>query len=117
MLRFSLALILILVTLPVTAEIKGTIIAITSEYGNVTTDITADALAKEGIEHGGKFQLRYDGKTYEVTLATTYSDVEKGEWVAFIIEEIGSLRLARNLENAATTLDCAEGDTVSIMRK
>ena len=52
---------------------------------------------------------------YEVHLSENYDDVPEGNWIALWRD--GRLRIARNLENAAITLGCKEGDILFIKAK
>ena len=46
-------------------------------------------------------------------MGTTYSDVPRGGWVALLNRD-GTLRIARNLENAGETLGAKAGDRLFI---
>ena len=87
---------------------------ITSDYGNIDTQFTAEDLQTLAIAAKTHFQIQFEGRTFRVLLATTYGDVKRGEWVAFVRAE-GRLRIARNYENAAQTLECEEGDKILIL--
>ncbi len=82
-------------------------------YGNFNTKFVASDLEKLGLRKGSKFALIFDGRTVEVLYGTTYSDVARGEWVAFM-EADGYLKIARNFENAAAILGCKESDQTFI---
>ena len=86
---------------------------ITSDYGNINTQFIAADLQTLAIAAKTHFQIQFGERTFRVLLATTYGDVTRGEWVAFLTAE-GRLRIARNFENAAQTLGCEEGDEIFI---
>jgi len=92
-------------------QYRAEVVHISEEYGNIETNATAAALEEIGLSAGDSFPVGFDGKEVRVYLGTTYSDVPRGDWVAFITEA-GNLRLARNFENAATTLGVEVGDTL-----
>jgi hypothetical protein len=87
--------------------------SISSTYGNINTEFIEGDLLQLGISAKTRFQVRYGAQIFTVLLATTYGDVPRGEWVAFLTAE-GRLRIARNHENAAKTLGCKEGDKIFI---
>jgi hypothetical protein len=86
-----------------------------ASFGNLETEFTSPDLDALDIKRGNSFWVSFNETTVKVHLGTTYSDVEKGEWIAFINAN-GTLRIARNYANAATTLGCKEGDTIMIAR-
>lgn len=81
--------------------------------GNILTEFVAADLERLGIKKGDMFRVSFGDKTVTVLLGTTYSDVPKGEWIAFVQAE-GLLKIARNWEDAAGTLGCKEGDELCI---
>ncbi len=87
--------------------------SISSTYGNINTEFIEGDLQQLGISSKTRFQVSYGEQTFTVLLATTYGDVPRGEWVAFLTAE-GRLRIARNYENASKTLGCKEGDKIFI---
>ncbi|MEJ2131185.1 MAG: SAM-dependent chlorinase/fluorinase [Gammaproteobacteria bacterium] len=95
------------------AGIAAQVESISEEYGNVNTTVTWEQVLELGLEPGSTFTIRFGDKTFQVTLGTTYGDVERGEWIG-LITDTGILRLARNFENAAQTLGCEVGDTITI---
>lgn len=92
-------------------QVKGNVAAIGAEYGNIDTDLAVSDLEPLGLQKGDSFSVSFGDKTFAVYLGTTYSDVPRGDWVAFVTE-MGNLRIARNFENAATTLGVEQGDTI-----
>ena len=93
--------------------LTGTVTEVGSEYGNLDTSITKDAVEDAGIVEGDTIVFACGGPSFTVTYATTYGDVSEGAWVAFINWD-NKLRLARNLANAAETSDCALNDAVTV---
>lgn len=82
-------------------------------YGNLFTDLKPSDLARIGVKGGDFFLLNAPGGEYRVRFATTYADVAEGEWVAFVTAE-GTMMIARNRANAATTAGLDTGDSFSI---
>ena len=89
------------------------VIRISEEYANINTDITKRQLAEHGITFGTKFNIKFGEHRMQAHLGKTYSDVEKGEWIA-LIEEDGKLQLAISYGNAATDIGCKAGDVLYI---
>ena len=88
---------------------------VTPEYGNIDTDFNQDGIVELGIRPWETFAVSAGDKRVTIRFASTYSDVPEGAWVAFMTED-GTLRLARNLENAARTLGVEPGDTIRVHR-
>jgi hypothetical protein len=91
----------------------ASVLSLSEEFGNIYTAFVDSDLERLGISRGDYFTFGRDDKTFRVLLGKTYSDVPRGQWVAFF-EDDASLKVARNLENAAATAGCAAGDTVFI---
>lgn len=94
-------------------QVTGNVAAISAEYGNIDTDLAVSDLEPLELEQGDTFSVSFGDKTFAVYLGTTYSDVPRGDWVAFVTE-MGNLRIARNFENAATTLGVEQGDAITL---
>ncbi len=92
---------------------EANVVRISEEYANINTDITAPVLAEHGIVQGSRFNVKFKTRTMQALLGKTYSDVEKGEWIA-LIEDDGKLQLAISFGHAATAIDCKVGDTIYI---
>lgn len=86
---------------------------ITTDFGNINTDLIEKDLQKLGITLRSSFTVTFGDTTVSVVSGTTYGDAPRGEWVGFISWE-GTLRLARNYDNAAKTLGCQEGGRLFI---
>lgn len=91
----------------------GLVTEVTSDFGNINTDLIMTDLEKIGIDRRDTFMVRSGDKSVSVVLGTDYGDVPRGEWVAFISWE-GMLRIARNFDNAAEGLGCKTGDSLTI---
>ena len=83
---------------------------------SLDTEFVPEDFSRLGIEKGERFLFSYEGFTSEPFYGTTYSDVEKGDWIAFHLAT-GYLRIARNFANAAESVGCTAGDTVRISKK
>ncbi|HEY3377068.1 MAG TPA: DUF6351 family protein, partial [Armatimonadota bacterium] len=84
---------------------------VSASYGNIDTQFTADNLKQLGITLGKRFTATCNGKTVTVLYGTSYFDVPRGEWVAFIIAD-GYLKIARHYENAAAVFGCKAHDQI-----
>lgn len=93
----------------------GSLLSITAEYGNINTEFIESDIKALGIVSESHFILKYEMNVFEVFLGDSYDEVPQGLWVA--LWRGGRLRIARNLENAAITLGCKEGDKLFIKRK
>ncbi len=91
----------------------GQIKSLSEGFGNLDTDLLSSDLAKLGITEGSRFALTHKETTVDVVMGTTYSDVPRGGWVALLNRD-GTLRIARNLENAGETLGAKAGDRLFI---
>jgi S-adenosylmethionine hydrolase len=89
---------------------SGTVVQV-DYYGNVLTNIPASWM--EGAPLGTKYDLCVGEKRTPVTWNRTYSDVPKGDWVA-LRNASGQIEIARNLDNAASTLSLGVGDEIAI---
>jgi S-adenosylmethionine hydrolase len=96
-------------------ELKGTIVGISEDFGNLDTSFSQANVDTLGIELGSEYTLLHQDTSVTVTLGSTYSDVAEGEWISFL-DDLGKLRIARNFENAAATLDAKVGDAIAIAR-
>ena len=86
---------------------------LSDEFGNIYTEFVQQDLTALGISPGSHFTVGVGDKSFKVYLGKTYSDVPRGQWVAFLRAE-GVLQIARNFENASKTLGCKAGDTILI---
>lgn len=95
--------------------LRGTVSDLSRSYGNLYTDVQPADFERLGIAPGDKFALTAPGGTFTVHYGTTYSDVSTGEWIAFPTAE-GTLMIARNRADAATTARLAIGDTFTVAK-
>lgn len=93
----------------------GSVLSITEEFGNINTEFIESDIKTLGIEPDSLFLLKYEMNVFEVYLGENYDDVGEGDWIALWRD--GRLRIARNLDNAAMTLGCKEGDILFIRAK
>ena len=96
-------------------ELNGTIVGISEDFGNLDTSFSQANIDTLGIELGSEYTLLHQDTSITVTLGSTYSDVAEGEWISFL-DDRGKLRIARNLENAAATLNAKVGDAIALAR-
>lgn len=97
------------------ATLTARVVSISSEYANINTDMSQQALHKAGISHGSMFRARFGDDSVDVMFGKTYSDVARGDWVG-LIEEDGTLQIAISFGNAATVIGCKVGDTIRLTR-
>ena len=97
------------------AGIEGRVTAINEKYGNIDTDVSAQDMMKLNVNQGDSVTITAGDRHFSVYLGTTYSDVPKGDWVAFLTTD-GNIRIARNFDNAAKALGVKVGDSISITR-
>jgi len=95
------------------ADLQCNVIDITADYGNIDTDATFEQLQELGFEPGDKFVVKFKDHQVTALFSSTYGDVPRGEWVGLFTDQL-MLRIARNFENAATTLGIAKGDSLTI---
>jgi hypothetical protein len=81
------------------------------KYGNLDTEFTPSDAERIGLKKGEPFTLRFGDKQFKVLLGATFSDVPKGEWIAFFQQD-GLLKIARNFESAAALLGCKVGEMI-----
>lgn len=114
MARLGTALLVLLLAIGAHAEeIRGNITEVTSDYGNLDTDITYMQLEELGCGVGDEFVIIHGEQRVTAHFGETYGDVPRGEWVG-LLNSMGNLRLARNYDNAAETLGVKSGDEIAI---
>ena len=91
----------------------GKVTKIHPSYGNLNPEFIEADLKTLRLAPNSHFQVKFREKSFKVFLGTTYSDVPRGEWVAFLTAE-GNLKIARNFANAAKALGCQSGDMIFI---
>jgi GTP-binding protein LepA len=93
------------------SEVSGTVSQI-DKYGNVRTDIPADALTKEGFEVGDIVVIKVNDHLIQAPFVTTYGDVDRGKPLIRISDNY--LTLAINYGNFGETYSLEVGDPVTI---
>jgi S-adenosylmethionine hydrolase len=89
---------------------SGTVIQV-DYYGNVLTNIPASWM--EGASFGATYDFWVGDKRTAVKWSRTYSDVPKGDWLA-VHNASGNIEIARNLDNAAATVNVGVGDSIAL---
>ena len=69
-------------------------------------------VSESGILQGVLFNVRFKDRIVAPRMAKTYTDVDRGRWVALIDD--GRLQIAISFGHAATDISCKEGDVVYI---
>lgn len=96
--------------------LRATVRDLARVYGNLYTDLRPADLERIGVARGDPFTLTAPGGTFKVRYGTTYSDVPEGGWIAFPVAE-GTVMIARNRANAATTAGLAIGDRFTVAKE
>jgi len=78
-------------------------------YGNVHTRYVQADFDRLGIAKGSAFTVRFNDREHRILLGGAYSDVQKGELVAFFMHD-GRLQIACNMASAAALLGCRQGE-------
>lgn len=90
--------------------VTGTVLQI-DYYGNILTNIPAGWM--EGATFGASYEIVVDGKPTACSWQRTYSDVPKGAYLA-LTNAAGNIEIARNLDNAARTLNTEVGHRITL---
>lgn len=96
--------------------LHGQVIAIDGPYGNLITDVDATTFAQLGYGRGDTVRVRLAGRTIDVPLAHTFSDVPRGAPLLFI-DSRGHLGLALNQDSFARRYNVTVPSTLAIPRK
>ncbi|MBL4575783.1 MAG: SAM-dependent chlorinase/fluorinase [Opitutaceae bacterium] len=91
----------------------GKVIDISPNYGNIFINLSMEDFTQMGIHQGMTFFLTIGSHTAKIVYGTTYSDVTKGEWVAFPTAD-NVTRVAINFGNASEALKTQIDDVVFI---
>jgi protein tyrosine/serine phosphatase len=97
---------------PLIAQTLTGAITEVDRYGNVSTDISAEALTKAGFELGDVLRLEVGTFNGELPLVTTYADVQRGDPLVRVNN--GTLALAISYGNFAQTNGATDGLPVTI---
>jgi pimeloyl-ACP methyl ester carboxylesterase len=92
----------------------GRVAKVNPFYGNLTLDLIASDLQKLGIQPRTRFKLTLGGQTVDILHGSDFSDVARGEWVAFIDAE-GKVFVSKNWESAARATGVSAGDAVIVI--
>ncbi|XOV86001.1 MAG: SAM hydroxide adenosyltransferase [Pseudomonadota bacterium] len=115
--QFAITLVALLLAFGVAAkhhrQVITEVVYISDDYGNVAVDAGAEALAELALSRGDTFTVGFGEKEFPIYFGETFSDVPRGDWVAFLTPA-GNLLIARNYENAADTLGVSVGDKVTL---
>ena len=96
--------------------LHGQVIAIDGPYGNLITDVDATTFAQLGYAPGDKVRVRLAGRSIDVPLAHTFSDVPHGAPLLFI-DSRGHLGLALNQDSFARRYNVTVPSALAIPRK
>lgn len=94
----------------------GFVRRITLSHGNVFSSFGPADLEALGIHRGDTFDVVTAAGTFTFTYGTTFSDVPRGEPIAFPTAD-GEVLFAVNYGNAAEILEVGEGDALTIVKK
>lgn len=95
------------------ARLQAWVSDISPTYGNFEISMTTASLDRIGLELGDRFRLWTGEEAFEVRWANTYTDVPRGNWVAFE-NEFGLIQVAINHGDAAGAADIATGEAVQV---
>lgn len=99
------------VAAPVYASVQGSVATI-DKYGNVATDISADAMTAAGYELGDIITISVGTNNIDAPFVGTYSDVDRG---AFLVRPTnGIIALAMSYDNFAGKTGTEEGMPVTL---
>jgi len=111
MLRKSIVLTILLICAVLTfAAVSGTVAEV-DKYGNVHTDIPAEAVEEAGFELGDMLIIKMEEESVEAPFVTTYGDVDMGDPLVRVSG--GHLMMALNYANFAKTYGLEAGSEVS----
>jgi len=82
-------------------------------FGNVVTNLHSSALDKTVMRYGSLFKLKHKGKSLELRLCRTYSDVQVGTLLG-LIGSHGFLEIAVNQGSAAERLKVTQGSKLKL---
>jgi S-adenosylmethionine hydrolase len=88
-------------------------VLIIDRFGNVQLNLTADDLARAGIEAGTQVEVEIGLQRFYACAASTFADVRPGDIVLYE-DSYGNIALAINVGNAAEMLAARPGDAVGI---
>ena len=96
--------------------LHGRVIAIDGPYGNLITDVDAATFSQLGYAPGDTVRVRIAGRSIDVPLAHTFSDVPHGAPLLFI-DSRGHVGLALNRDSFARRYNVTVPSALAIPRK
>lgn len=91
----------------------GNVVRLEPPFGNLETSFVESDLRALRITRGSSFEMVCRDKTLTPILGQHWSDVPRGEWVAYLSIE-GNLIVGRNSASAFDASGCQPGDTVML---
>ena len=96
--------------------LTGTVTSV-SKYGNVTTDLSLEAMGTIDAEAGDILTITVNGTSMDVPYGTAYSDVDNGSVISLPDTDTNTLAVAINMGNFAETYGAAEGTVITVAMK
>jgi len=90
-------------------------VAHVDHWGNLVTNIPHHLADEAGLAPNDSIEIAVGGNVVEAAFGSTYSDVPRGEMVAFV-GFMGSLEIAINMDSAAEDLGASAGDSVRVRK-
>jgi S-adenosylmethionine hydrolase len=94
------------------ARIRATVLYV-DRYGNVQLNLTADHLARVGIDPGSRVEIEVGFERYFASAATTFADARKGDIVLYE-DAYANIALAINRGDAARMFAVQVGDELRL---
>ncbi len=91
------------------------VVAHVDHWGNLVTNIRQDLIERADISPGDGIVILTGGENVDAVFGTTYSDVPKGEWIAFV-SSLGRMEIAINMDSAADALGVSARTEVRVRR-
>jgi S-adenosylmethionine hydrolase len=88
-------------------------VVIVDRFGNVQLNLTAEDLARAGIEAGTQVEIEIGLQRFYASAARTFADVRPGDIVLYE-DAYGNIALAINVGDAAEMLSAKAGDEIGI---
>jgi len=82
-------------------------------FGNVVTNLHSRDLGRTVMRYGSGFKLKHEGKSVELKLCRTYSDVRVGALLG-LVGSHGFLEIAVNQGSAAKRLEVTQGSKLKL---
>jgi N-acetylneuraminic acid mutarotase len=89
----------------------GRVLEIEQPFGNLRTNLIEGDLQRLGLSPGSRLILHIGTSDFPAILGKDFSDVARGEWVAFAMPD-GRLTVARNFASAAEGCGCVAGAVI-----